>query len=334
MAVTPARALVTALLLVACGSRTERNVADSVNVPVIDAPVIDVPVVDVPVVDVPVIDVPVVDAPVVDAPVVDAPVVDVPVVDVISDRPVVDGPIARCGNGVREAAEECDDGPRNALIPAFALSQPGRPEVAVAPLARRSSAAAFYDYRSASAHTGFEAPSVASVFLYVDVTDNDLALFFIAGRDGDLGIAPAQPEADIEELFQGLPTAAEIAVSDDNDELSRLSPTDARGRWSFDDNSDGGVLRRLPWNESWRITMQGTWRAGVTSIRYVGGDARFTALALNNAVVLQHRSGRSTCRPDCRIPRCGDGFVDGGERCDDGNTRPADGCASDCQRFE
>jgi cysteine-rich repeat protein len=34
--------------------------------------------------------------------------------------------------------------------------------------------------------------------------------------------------------------------------------------------------------------------------------------------------------PDCG-PRCGDGVVDSGEQCDDGNTLPFDGCSATCQ---
>ncbi|MDY0001924.1 MAG: kelch repeat-containing protein [Polyangia bacterium] len=38
------------------------------------------------------------------------------------------------------------------------------------------------------------------------------------------------------------------------------------------------------------------------------------------------------CRSDCQPPRCGDGVVDalGGERCDDGNLEPGDGCSPAC----
>jgi cysteine-rich repeat protein len=37
------------------------------------------------------------------------------------------------------------------------------------------------------------------------------------------------------------------------------------------------------------------------------------------------------CRTDCRLPRCGDGVLDSGEQCDDGNTRNCDGCNFACQ---
>jgi cysteine-rich repeat protein len=37
------------------------------------------------------------------------------------------------------------------------------------------------------------------------------------------------------------------------------------------------------------------------------------------------------CRTDCRQARCGDGALDGGEECDDGNGSPCDGCTFDCR---
>ncbi len=36
------------------------------------------------------------------------------------------------------------------------------------------------------------------------------------------------------------------------------------------------------------------------------------------------------CRRDCTAARCGDGRTDYGEECDDGNDEPGDGCAPDC----
>jgi len=41
----------------------------------------------------------------------------------------------------------------------------------------------------------------------------------------------------------------------------------------------------------------------------------------------------TACRKNCLVPRCGDGILDGGEVCDDGNTRDGDGCAANCLRL-
>lgn len=37
-----------------------------------------------------------------------------------------------------------------------------------------------------------------------------------------------------------------------------------------------------------------------------------------------------SCRTDCTLPVCGDGFVQPGEQCDDGNQNPNDDCKNDC----
>ena len=38
----------------------------------------------------------------------------------------------------------------------------------------------------------------------------------------------------------------------------------------------------------------------------------------------------NACRTDCRLPHCGDGVVDTGEECDDGNIQNCDGCSALC----
>jgi len=40
------------------------------------------------------------------------------------------------------------------------------------------------------------------------------------------------------------------------------------------------------------------------------------------------------CRTNCTSPRCGDGTLDTGEACDDGNTVSRDGCRADCRKIE
>src|SRR5437667_72458 len=64
--------------------------------------------------------------------------------------------VAVCGNGKREGAEECDLGPDNGDSPAFLISQPSGTRIATNPLVRAKSAVTFYDYFSASSHTGLE----------------------------------------------------------------------------------------------------------------------------------------------------------------------------------
>ena len=41
-------------------------------------------------------------------------------------------------------------------------------------------------------------------------------------------------------------------------------------------------------------------------------------------------TNEGACTTLCRLPRCGDGFVQAGETCDDANTRDADGCDHNC----
>jgi cysteine-rich repeat protein len=261
-------------------------------------------------------------------------VVDVADVADIRDAISVDGVISSvCGNGVLEAGEVCDLGGSNALVPAFAISQAGRPEIAVQPVVRRVAAAVFYRYESASAHTGFEASGLSNSFLYVNALTNDLALFFIAGHDDDLGGTP-QPRGDMNVLFRGLPNTVRIAVSDDDPELSLTSAGEARGRWGFNGNTDGGALNGLPWETPWRVVIEPTYTAGVTSARYVLQNATGVSLVLRDALAIEHRVVRSLCRPDCRPSRCGDGFLDASERCDDANTRSGDGCSATCDRIE
>jgi cysteine-rich repeat protein len=248
--------------------------------------------------------------------------------------PVRDDRPPQCGNALVEAGEQCDLGARNALVSAFALSQPGRPEVALAPVVRRVNVAAFYRYQSASAHTGFEQVGAAHVLLYVNALDNDLGLVFFAGRDGDDGTTPPQPESAMDFIFRGVPAGAQIALSDDVGEFTRALGGEVRGRWTYRENTDGGALAQIPWNTPWRIVIEGAFASGVTSLRAVQRDGRLVALSSRDSVVIEHRVAHTGCRTDCRVPRCGDAFVDAGERCDDGNNRSGDGCASDCLRIE
>jgi hypothetical protein len=52
----------------------------------------------------------------------------------------------------------------------------------------------------------------------------------------------------------------------------------------------------------------------------------------DGAVCTLDGGGSGACRAgSCIVPACGDGVVDAGESCDDGNTTPRDGCELDCR---
>jgi cysteine-rich repeat protein len=230
-----------------------------------------------------------------------------------------------------DPGEGCDLGLENRLLPAFGVSQAGVAELPVAPVARPRSASEFYDYTSASAHTSFEEVGVCNLFLQVDTRTNVLGLLLIAGRDA-LG-GGSQPEAAFDGVLRGVPPSSRLVVSDDPGEFTRTSLNDYAGRWSFNNNTDGGALDTLPWDTSWRVTVEVTFLRGVSAWRYQNNAGGPIRLEPSRAAVLIHRTGPSACRPDCQVPRCGDGFTDGGERCDDGNTVGGDACAGDCQRI-
>lgn len=269
------------------------------------------------------------------APVVDVGV-DVPVdVGFVVDRPVVP-PVDRpafCGDGVVAPGEACDRGADNGPTDAFVLSQPGRPTQVVRPLVRSGPVAGFYRYESASAHTGFEDVGLVNHLLYVDAATGTLSLVFVAGRDGDIGIPPEQPDSALQVNWTGVPGGARVAASDDDGEFTSPGAGLFQGRWSFQNNTDGGAIEGLSWDQPWRISASTIRAEGVTRSRFVGRDGATLSLVLRDDVVLTHRAGGDLCREDCRRPVCGDGQLDGGERCDDGNNASGDGCSADCQRF-
>ncbi len=239
--------------------------------------------------------------------------------------------LATCGDGFERAGvEQCDLGAVNDDGPAFELVQDAIRR-SVRPVLRDATAKAFYDYRSASAHTGLEVANESRLFLYVDRTTSNLSLFTNHGID--LATGTSQPKATFEETFYGLPGDAYIAVQDDKPEEFFMTSGVGVGYWKFEDNTDGGVFDGLPFPGDFHIIVETGEVKTINTWAYVEEDISRIELAMGTAAHLVARSTPSACRSDCTLPACGDGRLDGGERCDDGNNVDGDGCAADCLSF-
>jgi hypothetical protein len=231
----------------------------------------------------------------------------------------------RCGDGILGPGEQCDLGSDNEALPAFMVTQSESQFVAT-PLARASSCEDFYGYSSSSAHTGYEALGTGRIFLYIDKSTLTLSLVFFQGIDQDSS-GLEQPSAHVQLLFSGLPGGTTVAVSDDSDELLMTSMTTATGFWKFTNNSDGGALTNLSFPAAWEITVAPSFIDGVTAWTWLQSDGSLVNLDPTQPITIKAHSFASKCRPDCTIPRCGDGILDGGEICD-GND-----CDNSCLSF-
>jgi len=120
-------------------------------------------------------------------------------------------------------------------------------------------------------------------------------------------------------------------VDDTTSELQKISATGVHGDWTFSQNSDGGVLSGLPLPGNWSITVSPQFLQGINAWVYVKKDGTPTSLATGAPAVLTAFDTPSLCRTDCTVPTCGDGILDAGEVCDDGNNVSGDGCAADCK---
>ncbi len=235
-----------------------------------------------------------------------------------------------CGDGEREGVEQCDLGAQNGNRPAFLISQPSGTRIATNPLVRGRSATVFYDYRSASSHTGFEVVQESRIYLYVDSNTGRLSLILTHGVDDDAG--QVQPTSTVQMGVSGLPTVVSIDLTDDTPgEFFRTSPTTAAGRWNFVRNSDGAVLGGFPFPGSWRVVVTPGFLTGITTWGWVRHDLQRIPLVMTEPITIESFPDTSLCRATCTVPRCGDGVLDGGEVCDDGNTVGGDGCSADCR---
>ena len=240
---------------------------------------------------------------------------------------------ARCGDGfVQAGVEECDSGAANGDRPALAVVQ-GPLLEAVTPVARPQSVVSFWAYESASAHTGLEALETSKLFLYRDLSGGALSLCTLHGIDVDTtGIE--QPESRVLGDFLHLPDGAFVAVADDRpEEFDMVGATQASGDWKFHRNTDGGAVSGLPFPGDWAVEVNMTFLAGITTWVFIHDAQGSTSIPLDSGqtAIVVARTDSGVCRLDCTVPRCGDGRLDAGETCDDGNTTGGDGCPAGCK---
>jgi cysteine-rich repeat protein len=236
---------------------------------------------------------------------------------------------ARCGDGfVERGVEACDLGPANAWQPALEALQ-GPERASARPVMRARSAADFYAYDSASAHTGFEESGTSRLYFYLAAPSGELSLFTHHGVDEGFG-SPLQPDARVRMTLTHLPSTSAVAVADDKvEELHKDTPTSVVGDWKFERNTDGGVIGGLPFPGDWAIDVIPERFEGIERWRYADESVTLD-LDRGSGAILKAYATASACRPDCTEPRCGDGVLDGGEICDDGNGSAGDGCSAAC----
>jgi len=138
----------------------------------------------------------------------------------------------------------------------FEISQPNGLTRSIPAVESPMSAADFYDYRSASSHTGFEQRGRSLLFLYRNLNDDELALIITHGID-NIGQPSDERQpggSHVTMDLDGVPEQAIVTQSDDNNNEFRLD-RDPEGNWRFGNNTDGGVISNLPLDENWEITI-------------------------------------------------------------------------------
>jgi cysteine-rich repeat protein len=124
-------------------------------------------------------------------------------------------------------------------------------------------------------------------------------------------------------------------ADDDGEELALGAPGAAYGDWRFHDNTDGGVLAGFP-ASGWSFDVETQLESGIEGWVFRGavavGEPGAGEIALDPAAPLNitAHAGPAPCRRDCTLPRCGDGVIDAGEQCDDGDTEGGE-CPPTCQ---
>jgi cysteine-rich repeat protein len=237
-----------------------------------------------------------------------------------------------CGDGDVDVGEACDLGPGNQNRPAFQVES-NFGILPVRPVDTNTTAQTFYNYTSASSHTGFEGVGQSRLMLQRNVLTGVTSVVMHHGIDQNSS-GQFQPNTAVSFDIVGLPTSTFTSVVDDTiSEFNKSSGTTAFGLWQFQANSDGGALTGLPVPGNWVITFNASFSGGISNWSYVDGTGSliFLSPGQQGQATLRAFSTPSQCRTDCTIPKCGDKILDGGEVCDDGNNVGGDGCSANCK---
>ena len=158
----------------------------------------------------------------------------------------------------------------------FVVSQSTSFAVSTAPIRGDLDVVTFYDYYSASGHTGLERAGESVAYLYLEEPTGQLSLILTHGVDYDT-TGQEQGPASVEMDLEGVPTGATIAVADDApNEFSSPAAGRIEGRWTFDHNSDGGVVTGL--GGRWRITIAPRLTTGLSAWSWLHPGQRRAAL--------------------------------------------------------
>ena len=187
----------------------------------------------------------------------------------------------------------------------FEISQPGRFSRQAPAVERVETAASFYDFYSASSHTGFEYTRRSLVFLYRDLRDEgNLSIFFLHGVD-DMGQAAhlRQPSGGTNGCISGIPGGARVAVADDGTHEFNWSshcngrPTGngslARGYWRYGNNTDGGAIDRIRTDVDWEIEVNIDLLHGMDEWRYFMADGADIVLDTNLPLLIRSRAANA-----------------------------------------
>ncbi len=204
-----------------------------------------------------------------------------------------------CGDGFVDPGEQCDLGSANADRPALEIQQALARSAAI-PFDNPQDPAVFYNYFSASSHTGFEEPFVSRIYFHRNFVTETLSL--VAHHHED--------NVPLVQTFVGwslvdVPAVVSVALSDDSpSEFLKTGSTTVVANWTFVNNTDGGVLTNFPFPGNWEMTLTANISNNLAAWELMNGGTTFVPLDRNQPLILRAYDTPSSCRLDCTVPFC------------------------------